>query len=97
MDLRLDIPSLLDVYTRPYDKKMLEWRRLGAVDKVSNIVDILGPRSSSLNSVLEVGAGTGQVLEMLAHKRVGNQHTGIEIGDARARPLYSGSYPHDLK
>lgn len=79
----LDIPSLLDVYTRPYDDKMLEWRRLGAIDKVSNIVEILGQRSSSIQSVLEVGAGTGQVLSLLAQNQIGNKHVGIEIGDTR--------------
>ena len=80
---KLVIPSLQDLYGQPYDARMLEWRQVGAADKVANIMHLLGPRSAEVGSVLEVGAGTGAVLTQLAAKGLGETLHGIEIGDSR--------------
>ncbi len=77
------IPSLKELYARPYDERMLEWRRRGARDKAANILGMVGERASEIATVLEVGAGTGDVLNCLSDAGFGKSLAGIEIGDAR--------------
>jgi SAM-dependent methyltransferase len=64
---------------------MLQWRTVGALDKGRNIVALVGHERNSIASVLEVGSGTGAVLEQLAQQKVGTQWTGIEIGTERSQ------------
>lgn len=68
-------------YNGGYEPWMLEWRRLGAADKLSNILGILGPHRSSIESVLEVGCGTGAVLAAICADGVGRRHCGIDLSD----------------
>jgi ubiquinone/menaquinone biosynthesis C-methylase UbiE len=58
---------------------MIEWRRLGAKDKASNIISLLKGRSVS--SVLEVGCGTGAVLDELSRAHIGTRHVGVDLAD----------------
>ena len=85
----LKIPSLIELYSRPYDERMIEWRRLGAIDKAANIaalVETCGDKAN-VNSILEVGSGTGAVLDELSRRMPGKQFTGIEIGDTRSKAV----------
>ena len=57
--------SLKAAYDGYYaDGAHAEWRRLGAVDKVRNIVDLCGDEPHG--SLLEIGAGEGSVIRRLA-------------------------------
>jgi SAM-dependent methyltransferase len=76
-------PDLQELYSRKYDDKMTHWRAICAIDKASNIAFMLAGMSSSIEHVLEVGCGTGAVLEELAARKVGTSFTGIEIGTER--------------
>ena len=80
------IPSLRELYSKPYDERMIEWRRLGAVDKATNIETLLKKNKCSVDRVLEVGAGTGEVLRETARRNLGKQFYGIEIGTERSKP-----------
>jgi ubiquinone/menaquinone biosynthesis C-methylase UbiE len=54
-----------------------EWRRIGAVGKAANI--ILLCRNLPQNSVLEIGAGEGSILQMLSELHFGNELYALEI------------------
>jgi SAM-dependent methyltransferase len=62
------------IYNR---EREIEWRRIGAIDKVSNIQSLL--RTEKVQSVLEVGCGTGAVLSELARRGIGTSHKGIDL------------------
>lgn len=79
------LPSLQELYSRPYDEHMSEWRRLGAIDKACNIEVLLKRNNLSVDRILEIGAGTGDVLRELARRNVGNCFCGIEIGSERSK------------
>ncbi|WP_439814243.1 class I SAM-dependent methyltransferase [Zavarzinia sp. CC-PAN008] len=72
-------------YDGEYTPRMLEWRRLGAIDKVRNLVELMGPRLANVRSVLDVGCGTGAVLSEL--KRAVphlQQAVGVDLADPDA-------------
>ena len=81
-----EVPALKELYAKPYDSKMIEWRRLGAQDKSANLERMLCECDAmkDLKSVLEVGCGTGAVLKMVSEKIKANNYTGIEIGEERS-------------
>src|ERR1700722_7043310 len=80
-----DIPDLITLYSQPYDAKMEQWRKLGAVDKGANIAKICEPIYSEFCNVLEVGCGTGAVLEELAKRWATPKFSGVEIGDSLSK------------
>jgi SAM-dependent methyltransferase len=66
-------------YDGAYTEKALEWRRLGASDKVDNLASLLGGRP--VQSVMEVGCGTGAVLAEVKRRGIGVEHVGIDMSD----------------
>jgi ubiquinone/menaquinone biosynthesis C-methylase UbiE len=78
-------PDLRELYSKKYDDRMTRWRALCAIDKARNIETMLGTVRSTIQDVLEVGCGTGAVLEQLAARNVGCRLTGIEIGTERSQ------------
>ena len=66
-------------YEGAYDDRELRWRRVCAIDKVQNLRTLM--RGTPVDSVLEVGCGTGAVLAEVARRSVGKQHTGIDMAD----------------
>lgn len=79
------VPSLSELYSKPYDDRMIEWRRLGALDKAANIERLLERNNYSVDRVLEVGSGTGEVLREVARRNLGGEFCGIEIGTERSK------------
>lgn len=77
-------PDLKELYSRKYDDRMTQWRSLCAIDKANNIEYMTAGMRPAINDVLEVGCGTGAVLEQLAAKQIGKSFTGIEIGTERS-------------
>jgi SAM-dependent methyltransferase len=86
-------PDLRALYSEKYDERMIRWRKICADEKSSNIEFLVGKFRSEIQHVLDVGCGTGAVLERLAEKRIGRTFTGIEIGSERS---HSGGR-HDLR
>src|SRR5262245_59208928 len=84
------LPNLRQLYSRPYDDAALEWRRHGAADKVRNLTTLVGDRSSEIADVLEVGCGTGAVLERLASHGLGTRWVGCDVRDP-AVPVSAGA------
>ena len=76
-------PDLKELYSEKYGghgRLADEWRALGAVGKASNIEYMVAGLQPSIESVLDVGCGSGVVLEQLAEKKIGNRFAGLEIG-----------------
>jgi SAM-dependent methyltransferase len=74
------IPDLTALYSKPYDASMERWRQIGAVDKARHILDMVGARQSNVESILEVGCGTGAILLQFKLANFGTRLAGIEIG-----------------
>jgi SAM-dependent methyltransferase len=74
-------PSLQKLYSSKRDKSFYDWRRLGAREKIDNIIAMLGEDARAITDVLEVGCGTGAVLGGLASKQCGARHVGIDVSD----------------
>ena len=80
-------------YEGDYTPEMIAWRQAGAIDKANHIKAMLGSRASEVESVLEVGCGTGAVLAEVVKLGIGSRHVGVdaanpaEHADPQAREL----------
>ena len=75
-------------YDGYYEKNDEGWRLLGAKYKAQHINDVC--KGYSFNSVLEVGAGDGSILKLLAEQNFAPKYSAVEIsesGVARIRSL----------
>jgi SAM-dependent methyltransferase len=72
-------PRLEELYARPYTNEALAWRQLGARDKVHNILQVVGDVCEQIRQVLEVGCGTGAVLNALS-RTLGDELVGVDVG-----------------
>lgn len=64
-------------YDRYYEGGASEWRRLGALDKARNIVELC--QSIPHATIVEIGAGDGAVLQQLNDLRFGDRLHAVEI------------------
>jgi len=69
-----------------------EWRRLGAVDKCSNIVRLCSRLEH--HDVLEIGCGDGAILERLAGDGFGARFTGLEISPSAIKCAQERNIPN---
>src|SRR5579872_1406360 len=72
-------PEFNKHYEGPYVARDVEWRRICAADKVANLDTLLD--SEHVDSVLEIGCGTGAVLAEVRRRCIGVAHTGIDLAD----------------
>jgi SAM-dependent methyltransferase len=66
-------------YEGSYTAKGVEWRRICAIDKAANIKALLG--TERVETVLDIGCGTGSVLSEIRKCGIGTNHQGIDIAD----------------
>jgi SAM-dependent methyltransferase len=78
------LPDLVALYSEPYDEAMDRWRAIGAIDKASHILEMTRDHKGKIESVLEVGCGTGAVLQNLRMSGFGSRFVGLEIGSERS-------------
>ena len=76
---------LLENYENYYDEGDSEWRRLGAVDKVDNIVSLC--KGVPHKTVIEIGAGEGSVLKRMSEVNFGQELYGLEISPSGAETI----------
>jgi ubiquinone/menaquinone biosynthesis C-methylase UbiE len=69
-----------EMYDSHYSDSLEEWRRIGAVGKVQNIIDIT--KGLHFNSLVDIGAGDGNVLSLLSEKKMAKKFTAVEISDS---------------
>lgn len=69
--------SLKENYDEYYKEGELEWRKLGATDKVNNIIQLCDVLPHC--TILEVGAGDGAILQELSNRQFGDHLYGLEL------------------
>ena len=73
--------DLQDLYKDQYsNKKMQQWREIGAIQKAKNIVDIT--KNIHFQNILEVGAGDGAILAQLSKQNFAIAYTAVEISES---------------
>lgn len=72
--------DLLQSYDNYYSEGESEWRRIGAIDKAQNIVDMC--RDCDHRSVLEIGAGEGSLLKQLSDRKFAADFFALEISSS---------------
>jgi SAM-dependent methyltransferase len=79
-------------YEGRYCERVLLGRRLGVADKADHVRELLG--EDSMDSVLEVGCGTGAVLAALRERAVGRSRQGVDLADpAKHADLHAADIP----
>ena len=72
-----EIPQFNQHFEGTYTDEDIDWVRVCAIDKASNMQGML--RTEKVQSVLEVGCGTGAVLAEVARRGIGTSHLGIDV------------------
>lgn len=67
-------------YDSQYSDKTEEWRKIGAIGKVENIINI--SKGFHFNNVIDIGAGDGNILSLLSEKKFANNYSAVEISDS---------------
>lgn len=73
------------------DPALAEWRRLGAIDKTANILALC--RDIPHDSVLEIGAGNGAILENLSAKGFAREYRALDISSSGIDIIRSKNIP----
>lgn len=78
-------------YKTYYENGDSEWRRIGALDKVDNIVSLCSslPRSS----ILEIGAGEGSILRRLSELSFSEEFYALEISPSGVETIKNKNIP----
>ncbi len=71
---------LQEKYDDYYDDDLAEWRRLGALEKTDNVVNLC--RSYSHDRILDIGCGEGAILHRLSELEFGEELFGLEISSS---------------
>ncbi len=72
--------SVKTAYDEFYQKHDEAWRMLSAKYKAQHIMDVC--RGRTFNSVLEVGAGDGSILKLLAERQFAPEYHAVEISES---------------
>jgi len=78
-------------YDEFYEKHDEAWRMLGAKFKAQHIIDIC--KDHSFKKVLEVGAGDGSILKLLADQNFAPEYTAVEISDSGVEHIKARNIP----
>jgi ubiquinone/menaquinone biosynthesis C-methylase UbiE len=77
MELNKDLKTKYDNF---YSESSEEWRKIGAIGKVENILTI--SKGIHFDKIIDVGAGDGNMLELLSQKGFANDYTAAEISES---------------
>jgi ubiquinone/menaquinone biosynthesis C-methylase UbiE len=79
-------------YSSQYSDQTDEWRRLGAIRKSKNILEIT--KGEVFKRVLEVGAGDGSILKYLSEQNFSNEFYAVEISESGLKQIVSKEIKH---
>lgn len=77
--------ELKSQYDKQYSDKTEEWRRLGAIGKVENIIAVT--KGMHFNNIIDVGAGDGNILYLLSKSNFSQNYTATEISNSAIEQL----------
>ena len=83
--------QLKNNYADYYESGDSEWRRLGAVDKTANIVDLCNDLPHA--AILEIGAGEGSILKRMSELGFGEKLYALEISQSGVDTIKSRGIP----
>jgi len=83
--------SVKTAYDSFYEKHDEGWRLLGAKYKVQHIIDV--SKDYSFKNILEVGAGDGSILRLLAENNFAEQYSAVEISESGVERIKSLNIP----
>ena len=72
-------------YDSQYSDNTEHWRKMGAVGKVENIFTVT--KNHQFNSLIDIGAGDGNVLSLLSEKNFCMNFTAAEISDSAIQQI----------
>ena len=73
-------PDITKHYSHFYDEGASEWRRLGALGKARNIMDLC--TDHRFTRVIEIGAGDGAILDQLSQAKFALSFTALEVSES---------------
>jgi 2-polyprenyl-3-methyl-5-hydroxy-6-metoxy-1,4-benzoquinol methylase len=80
MDEKIISTNVKAAYDEFYQRHDVAWRMLGAKYKTHHIIEVC--KGHSFNTVLEVGAGDGSILKLLAQQNFAPGYDAVEISDS---------------
>jgi len=83
--------SLKTAYDSFYENNDETWRMLGAKYKVAHIIEVC--KGYTFNKVLEVGAGDGSILKLLADKNFAPEYHAVEISASGVERIRERNIP----
>lgn len=72
--------EIKEMYDSQYSDNTEEWRKIGAIGKVQNIIDLT--KDLEVNKIIDIGAGDGNVLSLLSENNYCSEFTAVEISDS---------------
>src|SRR6266705_1807865 len=84
--------SVKTAYDEFYQKHDEAWRMLGAKYKAQHIVDVC--KGNAFKKVLEVGAGDGSILKLLADKNFAPEYHAVEISESGVEHIKVRNIPN---
>jgi ubiquinone/menaquinone biosynthesis C-methylase UbiE len=87
MPEKLISTNVKTAYDEFYEKHDEAWRMLGAKFKAQHIIDVC--KGYGFNKILEVGAGDGSILKLLAEKDFAPEYHAVEISDSGVKQMQS--------
>jgi ubiquinone/menaquinone biosynthesis C-methylase UbiE len=84
--------SVKTAYDEFYQKHDEAWRMLGAKYKAQHIIDVC--KGNAFKKVLEVGAGDGSILKLLAEKDFAPEYHAVEISESGVEHIKARNIPN---
>jgi ubiquinone/menaquinone biosynthesis C-methylase UbiE len=83
--------ELKENYDSQYSDETEEWRRIGAIGKAQNIIDIT--KGTKINNIVDIGAGDGNILSFLSERNFCSDLTAVEISDNAIQQIKKKKIP----
>ena len=83
--------ELKEKYDSHYSDKTEEWRRIGAIGKAQNIIDLT--KGFKISNIIDVGAGDGNILSVLSEKNYCSDLTAVEISNSAIQQIKKKKIP----
>jgi ubiquinone/menaquinone biosynthesis C-methylase UbiE len=84
--------NVKDAYDEFYNKHDEAWRMLGAKFKAQHIIDVC--KGHNFKKVLEVGAGDGSILLLLAEQNFAPEYHAVEISESGVEHIKARNIPN---